>query len=188
MGAIGGLCLAKRVFRRSNSTCWSASCSAGCWAFIGKTPAGSKIVIIRVIALRLQEKVCNLGRYKEYHGFKTKDRILAASLQLFNEQGERNITTNHIAAHLDISPGNLYYHFKNKQDIIAALFNRYQNRVEDILQVPKDRPLQPMDKLTYIQSVFQGLWDYRFCTVIWSLFYWLTRSCTRAIRSFIAAV
>lgn len=93
---------------------------------------------------------------------KTKERILAASLQLFNEQGERNITTNHIAAHLDISPGNLYYHFKNKQDIIAALFNRYQNRVESILQVPKDRPLQPMDKLTYIQAVFQGLWDYRF--------------------------
>ena len=93
---------------------------------------------------------------------KTKERILDASLQLFNEQGERNVTTNHIAAHLDISPGNLYYHYKNKQAIIAALFERYRERVESILTVPTDRALQPMDKLTYLQAVFQGLWDYRF--------------------------
>lgn len=39
----------------------------------------------------------------------TRDRILQASLHLFNTQGERNITTNHIASHLGMSPGNLYY-------------------------------------------------------------------------------
>ena len=44
----------------------------------------------------------------------TYSRIVEASLTLFNEEGERNISTNHIAAHLGISPGNLYYHFRNK--------------------------------------------------------------------------
>ncbi|MAD45408.1 MAG: TetR family transcriptional regulator [Oceanospirillaceae bacterium] len=92
----------------------------------------------------------------------TRERILAASLSLFNEQGERSVSTNHIAAHLQISPGNLYYHFKNKQAIIFALFEQYQQRVLGILEIPAGRTLQPQDKLHYLQGVFKGLWDYRF--------------------------
>lgn len=34
----------------------------------------------------------------------TYTRIIEAGLLLFNEEGERNISTNHIAAHLGISP------------------------------------------------------------------------------------
>lgn len=60
---------------------------------------------------------------------KTRDRIVAESLELFNAQGERNVTTNHIAAHLGMSPGNLYYHFRNKQAIIAELFAQYEAQV-----------------------------------------------------------
>lgn len=52
---------------------------------------------------------------------KTRDRIIHSATELFNDQGERNITTNHIAAHLGISPGNLYYHFRNKEDIIHSI-------------------------------------------------------------------
>ena len=59
---------------------------------------------------------------------KTRDRILQKSLQLFNEQGERSISTNHIAAALEISPGNLYYHFRNKESIIAELLLDYQHK------------------------------------------------------------
>jgi AcrR family transcriptional regulator len=93
---------------------------------------------------------------------KTRDRILAAALELFNQQGERNVTTNHIAAHLEMSPGNLYYHFKNKQEIIFELFLSYEATVDNNLNVPEDRQLTIEDKLNYLQKVFQGLWEYRF--------------------------
>ncbi len=93
---------------------------------------------------------------------KTRDRILAAALELFNQQGERKVTTNHIAAHLNMSPGNLYYHFKNKQEIIYELFLNYEETVDGYLNVPVGRKLTVEDKLNYLQKVFQGLWEYRF--------------------------
>ncbi|MFE8070559.1 TetR/AcrR family transcriptional regulator [Marinobacteraceae bacterium S3BR75-40.1] len=93
---------------------------------------------------------------------KTRDRILLTSLELFNERGERNVTTNHIAAHLNISPGNLYYHFRNKPDIIYQLFLEYEKLVDHYLQVPEDRPLTVEDKVAYLETVFDGLWSYRF--------------------------
>ncbi|WP_396587955.1 TetR/AcrR family transcriptional regulator [Bermanella sp. R86510] len=93
---------------------------------------------------------------------KTRDRIIQASLELFNEQGERNVTTNHIASHLGISPGNLYYHFKNKQQIIFDIYLEYEAKVDANLQLPEGRDITVNDKLIYLQAIFQGLWDYRF--------------------------
>lgn len=93
---------------------------------------------------------------------KTRDKILLSSLELFNEQGERNVTTNHIAAHLAISPGNLYYHFRNKSDIIYEIFQEYEKLVDFYLDVPDNRPLTLEDMTFYLESVFDGLWSYRF--------------------------
>ena len=49
---------------------------------------------------------------------KTKERILQTSIELFNRNGVTAITTNHIAKAMDISPGNLYFHYDNKEEII----------------------------------------------------------------------
>lgn len=93
---------------------------------------------------------------------KTKDRILHISLQLFNERGERSVTTNHIAAELGISPGNLYYHFRNKQEIIKELAQQYQVETLEMLALPTDRPLNANDKISYFQVLSNQLWAYRF--------------------------
>ncbi|MRA44371.1 TetR/AcrR family transcriptional regulator [Acinetobacter pittii] len=93
---------------------------------------------------------------------KTKDRILQISLQLFNERGERSVTTNHIAAELGISPGNLYYHFRNKYEIIKELMYQYQVETLEMLSLPEDRPLTTNDKINYFQVLSGQLWSYRF--------------------------
>lgn len=93
---------------------------------------------------------------------KTRDKILLSSLELFNEQGERNVTTNHIAAYLAISPGNLYYHFRNKSDIIYEIFQEYEKLVDFYLDIPENRPMTLDDMTFYLESVFDGLWSYRF--------------------------
>lgn len=52
----------------------------------------------------------------------TKEKIIATALSLFNRDGAGKTTTNHIAAAAGISPGNLYYHFKNKDEIVRLIF------------------------------------------------------------------
>ncbi|WP_445116603.1 TetR/AcrR family transcriptional regulator [Acinetobacter sp. WZC-1] len=93
---------------------------------------------------------------------KTKDRILQTSLQLFNERGERSVTTNHIAAELGISPGNLYYHFRNKQEIIRQLMEQYQQETLAMMALPGDRVVNANDKIHYFQVLSNQLWGYRF--------------------------
>lgn len=91
----------------------------------------------------------------------TFERIVDASLQLFNEEGERNISTNHIAAHLSISPGNLYYHFRNKEAIIVLLYRRYGAEIMAWLEnAPLPQNMQ--DTADYLSGIFDIMWKYRF--------------------------
>jgi AcrR family transcriptional regulator len=98
---------------------------------------------------------------------KTRDRILEASLRLFNEEGEANTTTIDIATELDISPGNLYYHFKGKDQIIAELFEQFQVALGQILNAPLEQSLTEAggdleDNWYYLYVVLEELYLYRF--------------------------
>ncbi|MBU2869538.1 TetR/AcrR family transcriptional regulator [Colwellia sp. E2M01] len=94
---------------------------------------------------------------------KTRDKIIQASIELFNEQGERNVTTNHIAAHLAISPGNLYYHFRNKEDIILSIYEEYARSLLLDTLPTVSAEVKPLDSLVlYMDSVFQTTMKFRF--------------------------
>ncbi|GAB2652779.1 TetR/AcrR family transcriptional regulator [Vibrio panuliri] len=93
---------------------------------------------------------------------KTRDKIVLAALELFNEHGERNITTNHIAAHIDISPGNLYYHFRNKQEIVREIFTLYSNELLERFTPILEQQESLVLLKRYLNSIFTLMWKYRF--------------------------
>lgn len=65
---------------------------------------------------------------------KTAEKILITSLDLFNSRGESSVSSVDISLELDISPGNLYYHFKGKEVIVDALFELYKDQMDKVLK------------------------------------------------------
>lgn len=92
----------------------------------------------------------------------TKERILDAALALFNERGTAAVSTNHIAEAAEISPGNLYYHYRNKEEIIRAIFERVEAHWGAAYSLPADREPAPDDVRAMAEETFSGLWEYRF--------------------------
>ena len=93
---------------------------------------------------------------------RTRDRILEVSLRLFNELGEPNVTTTTIAEELEISPGNLYYHFRNKDDIINSIFVQFEQEIARRLKLPDDHKATLDETWCYLQYMSEFLWNYRF--------------------------
>ncbi len=93
---------------------------------------------------------------------RTRERILAVSLALFNGQGEAHVTTGTIADELNISPGNLYYHFRNKDQIVERLFERYEERISIAPPEPVADAGAIEDLWLYLHLMFEAIWDYRF--------------------------
>ncbi len=93
---------------------------------------------------------------------RTRERILAVSLALFNTRGEAHVTTGMIADELNISPGNLYYHFRNKDQIVERLFERFEERISLEPPDPVAGAGAIEDLWLYLHLMFEAIWDYRF--------------------------
>ena len=93
---------------------------------------------------------------------KTRERIVQVSLELFNREGEPNVTSVDISNELDISPGNLYYHFRGKEELVPELFARFYEQLQLILREPLDRRLDTAEHWYYLVVVFEHIHAYRF--------------------------
>ncbi|MFZ5512171.1 MAG: TetR/AcrR family transcriptional regulator [Pseudomonadota bacterium] len=93
---------------------------------------------------------------------RTRERILETSLRLFNDFGEPNVTTTGIADDLNISPGNLYYHFHSKDEIVNALFADFEKEIEATLTAPARRQANVEDMWLFLHLLFESIWRYRF--------------------------
>jgi AcrR family transcriptional regulator len=92
---------------------------------------------------------------------RTAERILEVTLELFNRFGEPNVSTTLISAELGISPGNLYYHYPAKDELINSLFDRYEKSLNELLNASDDvRDVE--DAWFYMHTLFELIWQYRF--------------------------
>jgi AcrR family transcriptional regulator len=96
------------------------------------------------------------------HGIEsTRNRILDAGLMLFNADGVVKVSINRIAAEIGISPGNLYYHFKTKEQIVEWLVRRFQNRIEAISNTTD--PILALDDIwLVVHLALESIQEYRF--------------------------
>ena len=92
----------------------------------------------------------------------TRAAILRTAIRLFNETGTRAISTNHIAEAMGVSPGIIYYHYRNKEEIIRAIYAEIVCFFNRVRKVPRDRVVTLDDLLDLTAKMFHYLWEYRF--------------------------
>jgi AcrR family transcriptional regulator len=92
---------------------------------------------------------------------RTAERILEVTLVLFNRFGEPNVSTTLISAELKISPGNLYYHYPAKDELVNALYARFEAALQELLAAaPGVRDVE--DAWLFVHMLFELIWQYRF--------------------------
>ena len=124
---------------------------------------------------------------------RTAERILEVTLELFNRFGEPNVSTTLISAELSISPGNLYYHYPAKDELINSLFDRYEKSLSELLNA-SDGVRNVEDAWFFMHTLFELIWQYRFLyrdlndllsknRRLDTHFQWVLKNKTRAVKS-----
>jgi AcrR family transcriptional regulator len=129
---------------------------------------------------------------------RTAERILEVTLELFNRFGEPNVSTTLISAELSISPGNLYYHYPAKDELINSLFDKYERSLSELLNA-SDGVRDVEDAWFFMHSLFELIWQYRFLyrdlndllsknRRLETHFQWVLKNKTRSVRALLDAM
>lgn len=90
-----------------------------------------------------------------------RKRIIDSALLLFNDFGYSSVTTNQIAEYISISPGNLYYHFRNKESIVDEIYNQMRREVEENGNF-SDGHISPESIAAIYSNSLGTMWRFRF--------------------------
>ena len=129
---------------------------------------------------------------------RTAERILEVTLDLFNRFGEPNVSTTLISAELGISPGNLYYHYPAKDELINALFDRHERALNELLNA-SDGVRNVEDAWFFMHTLFELIWQHRFLyrdlndllsknRRLETHFQWVLKNKARAVRTLLAGM
>ena len=118
----------------------------------------------------------------------TRNRILVASLLLFNEHGVPRTTINDIADEIDISPGNLHYHFRRKEEIVDALTAEFQADARKVLHPPDSETVSLDDFWWFLHHLLELKGAYRFMLTDTEVLADEYPKVARALRHFARAV
>ncbi|PIQ27085.1 hypothetical protein COW36_14400 [bacterium (Candidatus Blackallbacteria) CG17_big_fil_post_rev_8_21_14_2_50_48_46] len=93
---------------------------------------------------------------------KTKAKILAQTLVLFNAEGHEKVTTRQIALALGISQGHLCYHFPHKQDLVMALYQQLVVEFDQTLRALQVREFSFLDAFQKTYRMLEIQYRYQF--------------------------
>lgn len=79
-----------------------------------------------------------------------KDRLIITTVELINELGLQGLTTREIASREGVSEATLFRHYKNKNDLLAAVLDYYTKFDEDIFETTKLKNLKPLEAINFL--------------------------------------
>ena len=92
---------------------------------------------------------------------KTQEKIIIATIDLFNKTGVSNIRLQDIAKEVGISPGNLTYHYKTKKDLLGAILLDMTNE-QRIVRSTNEALVDSIDIISILLNYLSFQIQYRF--------------------------
>jgi AcrR family transcriptional regulator len=112
---------------------------------------------------------------------KTKQKIVRTALSLFNELGYKEVTIRMIALKLEMSSGNLNYHFKKREDILEALYFQMVQAFDERIDNLSETEISFEQIKSDIQRSMERMVEYKF---IWTDLYSILRGHDRIFNHF----